>query len=120
MSVTASELKSRLRSEVGFDFSSIRIFPVSPHEAAAQPDVLALTLGGRIHLAPAISDLPAESQRAVMAHEFAHVAQQQNQSGRAAGEASLSRGDWASSSPVPAKSENQAALVHDEPLVADV
>ena len=91
ISTTASELKSCPRSEVGFDFSSIRIFPVSPHEAAAQPDVLAATLGDQIHLAPALSDLPAESQRAVMAHEFAHVAQQQNQSGRAADEAALER-----------------------------
>jgi hypothetical protein len=87
----ARDLKSRPLSRVGFDFGSIRIFPDSPHVAVTEPGVLAATLGDQVHLAPALAAMPVESQRTVLAHEFAHVAQQHNASGSAADEAALER-----------------------------
>jgi len=85
------DLKADPPSPVGFDFRSIRIFPDSDSPTVTGAGVLAAALGDQIHLAPALSTISPESQRAVLAHEFAYVAQQHNEGGIAADEETLSR-----------------------------
>jgi hypothetical protein len=91
ISVAQRDPISSVPSRTGFDFRSIRIFPNSANATVSQPDILAATLGGQVHLSPALSALPPESRRRVLAHELAHVAQQHIDDGAAADEAALDR-----------------------------
>ncbi len=74
-----------------FDFGSISIFSDSEHSILKPEGVLAATLGDTIHLTPAVSRMPLSAQRATLAHEFVHVAQQHNHQGLSADEDTLER-----------------------------
>ncbi|HEY4675740.1 MAG TPA: DUF4157 domain-containing protein [Candidatus Angelobacter sp.] len=74
-----------------FDFGSIAVFSDSEHSILKQEGVLAATFGDSIHLTPAVSRMPLSEQRATLAHEFVHVAQQHNHQGLSADEDTLER-----------------------------